>query len=162
MPRASQSTGNGRTAKAKSGKTRSGKVAPRSPLFIGSTEKAFQVLHAFDGPQRHMTLADIARAAGLDRSATQRLVYTLEQPVESQGSEAESTMAGSAASADATQGATEIKWRCSPHFQNTGLYPAIEFFKQALAQSSTILAFDLSSASPNSSIPIRVEKRGFW
>jgi DNA-binding IclR family transcriptional regulator len=57
-----------------------GKRAPgeRSSLFIGSTEKTFQVLKAFDGPQRHMTLADIARAAGLDRSATQRVVYTLE------------------------------------------------------------------------------------
>jgi IclR family pca regulon transcriptional regulator len=53
-------------------------TGPRSSLFVGSTEKAFQVLHAFDGPQRYMTLADIARAAGLDRSATQRLVYTLE------------------------------------------------------------------------------------
>lgn len=51
---------------------------PRSSLFVGSTEKAFRVLHAFDGPQRYMTLADIARAADLDRSATQRLVYTLE------------------------------------------------------------------------------------
>lgn len=50
----------------------------RSSLFVGSTEKAFQVLHAFDGPRRFMTLADIARAANLDRSATQRLVYTLE------------------------------------------------------------------------------------
>jgi DNA-binding IclR family transcriptional regulator len=50
----------------------------RSSLFVGSTEKAFQVLHTFDGPQRYMTLADIARAAALDRSATQRLVYTLE------------------------------------------------------------------------------------
>lgn len=50
----------------------------RSSLFIGSAEKTFQVLQAFDGPQRHMTLADIARAAGLDRSATQRVVYTLE------------------------------------------------------------------------------------
>lgn len=50
----------------------------RSSLFVGSTEKAFQVLHAFDGPRRYMTLADIARAASLDRSATQRLVYTLE------------------------------------------------------------------------------------
>jgi DNA-binding IclR family transcriptional regulator len=50
----------------------------RSSLFVGSTEKAFQVLHAFDGPQRFMTLADVARAANLDRSATQRLVYTLE------------------------------------------------------------------------------------
>ena len=51
---------------------------PRSSLFVGSTEKAFQVLQAFNGNQRHMTLADIARSAGLDRSATQRLVYTLE------------------------------------------------------------------------------------
>ncbi len=50
----------------------------RSTLFVGSTEKAFQVLHAFDGPQRFMTLADIARASGLDRSAAQRLVHTLE------------------------------------------------------------------------------------
>ncbi|VVE89150.1 IclR family transcriptional regulator [Pandoraea bronchicola] len=52
--------------------------APRSSLFVGSTEKTFQVLHAFDGPARYMTLGDIAKAAGLDRSATQRLVHTLE------------------------------------------------------------------------------------
>src|SRR5436309_20235 len=53
--------------------------SPRSSsLFVGSTEKAFQVLQAFNGSQRHMTLADIARTAELDRSATQRLVYTLE------------------------------------------------------------------------------------
>jgi DNA-binding IclR family transcriptional regulator len=45
---------------------------------VGSLEKAFKVLHAFDGPKRHMTLADIARTTGLDRSATQRLVHTLE------------------------------------------------------------------------------------
>ena len=53
-------------------------AARRSSLFVGSTEKAFQVLHAFDGPRRHLTLADIARETGLDRSATQRLVHTLE------------------------------------------------------------------------------------
>ncbi|MGR7995395.1 MULTISPECIES: IclR family transcriptional regulator [unclassified Xanthobacter] len=52
--------------------------AERSTLFVGSVEKAFQVLHAFDGPHRFMTLVDIARASGLDRSATQRLVHTLE------------------------------------------------------------------------------------
>ncbi|NTZ06463.1 MarR family transcriptional regulator [Burkholderia metallica] len=51
----------------------------RSSLFIGSTEKTFRVLHAFDGPSRHMTLGDIARAADLDRSATQRVVHTLEE-----------------------------------------------------------------------------------
>ena len=74
--------GTGQSAKVRKAKT-AGEVATgaeptRSSLFVGSTEKAFQVLHAFDGPQRHMTLADIARAANLDRSATQRLVYTLE------------------------------------------------------------------------------------
>ncbi|MCP3459942.1 MULTISPECIES: IclR family transcriptional regulator [unclassified Bradyrhizobium] len=66
--------------KARSTRKSAGKSAElaRSSLFVGSTEKAFQVLHAFDGPRRFMTLADIARAANLDRSATQRLVYTLE------------------------------------------------------------------------------------
>ena len=57
------------------------KRAPKSEqssLFIGSTEKTFRVLHAFDGQSRHLTMIDIARAAGLDRSATQRAVYTLE------------------------------------------------------------------------------------
>ncbi|WP_343584474.1 IclR family transcriptional regulator C-terminal domain-containing protein [Herbaspirillum sp.] len=53
--------------------------AGRSTLFIGSTEKTFQVLHTFDGPNRHMSLGDIARASGLDRSATQRVVHTLEE-----------------------------------------------------------------------------------
>jgi DNA-binding IclR family transcriptional regulator len=88
MPTPSRSTRSDRVAQAKPGKAKPAKAKlaraklakpePRSSLFIGSTEKAFQVLHAFDGPQRHLTLADIARAARLDRSATQRLVYTLE------------------------------------------------------------------------------------
>lgn len=56
-----------------------GKPQARSSLFVGSTEKAFQVLEAFNGPHRHMSMAEIARAAELDRSATQRLVYTLEK-----------------------------------------------------------------------------------
>ena len=50
----------------------------QSPLFLGSAEKTFRVLHAFDGQSRHMTMIDIARAADLDRSATQRVVHTLE------------------------------------------------------------------------------------
>ncbi|WP_342733472.1 IclR family transcriptional regulator [Bradyrhizobium sp. B117] len=85
MARSSRA-GDGRPAKAKAAKASTKSAAKatgkadeqRSSLFVGSTEKAFQVLHAFDGPQRYMTLADIARAADLDRSATQRLVYTLE------------------------------------------------------------------------------------
>jgi IclR family pca regulon transcriptional regulator len=55
------------------------KKAERSSLFVGSVEKAFQVLEAFRDTQRLMSMAEIARAAGLDRSATQRLVHTLEQ-----------------------------------------------------------------------------------
>jgi DNA-binding IclR family transcriptional regulator len=50
----------------------------QSPLFVGSTEKAFQVLHAFDGSHRQMPLSMIAEIANLDRSSTQRLVHTLE------------------------------------------------------------------------------------
>ncbi len=55
------------------------KADPRkSPLFMGSAEKLFQVLHAFDGPQRELPLSQIAKLAALDRSATQRVVHTLE------------------------------------------------------------------------------------
>lgn len=51
----------------------------RSSLFVGSVEKAFGVLEAFRDARRLMTMAEIARAAGLDRSATQRLVHTMEE-----------------------------------------------------------------------------------
>ena len=51
----------------------------RSSLFVGSVEKAFQVLEAFKDSHRTMSMAEIARAADLDRSATQRLVHTMEQ-----------------------------------------------------------------------------------
>lgn len=51
----------------------------RSSLFIGSVEKAFQVLEAFRDTHRTMTLAELSRAAKLDRSATQRVVHTMEQ-----------------------------------------------------------------------------------
>jgi IclR family pca regulon transcriptional regulator len=50
----------------------------RSSLFVGSVEKAFQVLEAFRDTHRLMSMAELARAAGLDRSATQRLVHTME------------------------------------------------------------------------------------
>jgi IclR family pca regulon transcriptional regulator len=68
---------------AKKKPPRAGKAKPRAPerssLFVGSVEKAFQVLEAFRGTHRTMSMADIARAAELDRSATQRLVHTMEQ-----------------------------------------------------------------------------------
>jgi IclR family transcriptional regulator, pca regulon regulatory protein len=66
--------------KASSTSARSTREAPteRSSLFVGSAEKTFRVLHAFDGPNRQMTLADLAKASSLDRSAAQRIVHTLE------------------------------------------------------------------------------------
>jgi IclR family pca regulon transcriptional regulator len=59
--------------------TRMRRQPERSTLFIGSVEKAFQVLEAFQDTHRVMSMAEIARAADLDRSATQRLVHTMEQ-----------------------------------------------------------------------------------
>jgi class 3 adenylate cyclase/tetratricopeptide (TPR) repeat protein len=55
--------------------------------------------------------------AGLGKS---RLVHTLKQHVLGQTVEGEVD-------------ALVIEWRCSPHYQNTGLYPAIDFYERALA-----------------------------
>jgi serine/threonine protein kinase/tetratricopeptide (TPR) repeat protein len=54
---------------------------------------------------------------GLGKS---RLVHTLKQHVLGQMVEGEAD-------------APVIEWRCSPHYQNTGLYPAIDFYERALA-----------------------------
>lgn len=66
-----------------------------------------------------------------------RLVYAMEQYVESQAREAEPTSVdrSPAGAVPATQESSVIKWRCSPRFQNTGLYPAIDFFQQFLGFS---------------------------
>jgi hypothetical protein len=53
---------------------------------------------------------------GLGKS---RLVHTLKQHVLGQMVEGDVD-------------APVIEWRCSPHFQNTGLYPAIDFYERAL------------------------------
>jgi predicted ATPase/class 3 adenylate cyclase len=53
---------------------------------------------------------------GLGKS---RLVHTLKQHVLGQMVEGEVD-------------APVIEWRCSPHYQNTGLYPAIDFYERAL------------------------------
>jgi serine/threonine protein kinase/tetratricopeptide (TPR) repeat protein len=55
--------------------------------------------------------------AGLGKS---RLVHTLKQHVLGQTLEGEDDP-------------PVIEWRCSPHFQNTRLYPAVDFFERALA-----------------------------
>ena len=49
-----------------------------SPLFVNAVAKCFRVLHAFDSGKRQMTLVEIAQDSGLDRSAAQRMVHTLE------------------------------------------------------------------------------------
>ena len=54
--------------------------------------------------------------AGLGKS---RLVHTLKEHVLGQMVEGEVD-------------SPVIEWRCSPHFQNTGLYPAIDFYERAL------------------------------
>jgi class 3 adenylate cyclase len=54
--------------------------------------------------------------AGLGKS---RLVHTLKEHVLGQMEEGEVD-------------APVIEWRCSPHYQNTGLYPAIDFYERAL------------------------------
>jgi IclR family transcriptional regulator, pca regulon regulatory protein len=46
-------------------------------LFNNSIEKGMRVLHAFGVERRPLNVAEIARASGLDRSSTQRVVYTL-------------------------------------------------------------------------------------
>jgi hypothetical protein len=53
---------------------------------------------------------------GLGKS---RLVYTLKQHVLGETVEGEVD-------------APVIEWRCSPHFQHTALYPAIDFYERAL------------------------------
>jgi class 3 adenylate cyclase/predicted ATPase len=54
---------------------------------------------------------------GLGKS---RLVDTLKQYVQEQ-------------TGDNEEDAPVIEWRCSPHRQNTGLYPAVDFYERALA-----------------------------
>ena len=54
---------------------------------------------------------------GLGKS---RLVYTLKEHVLGQMVEGEVD-------------SPVIEWRCSPHYQNSGLYPAIDFYERALA-----------------------------
>lgn len=46
-------------------------------LMVGSVEKAFRVLHAFDGTRQSLGLSQIAAAAGLNLSAAQRFTHTL-------------------------------------------------------------------------------------
>ena len=48
-------------------------------LFNQSLEKGLAVLGAFNAQRRTMTIADVAAAAGINKSSAQRMFYTLEQ-----------------------------------------------------------------------------------
>jgi IclR family pca regulon transcriptional regulator len=45
--------------------------------FIGSLEKAFHILETFSGNQGRLGLTELSRLSGVERSATQRVVFTL-------------------------------------------------------------------------------------
>jgi class 3 adenylate cyclase/predicted ATPase len=68
---------------------------------------------------------------GLGKS---RLVYALKQHVHVEAGETVADLAShpSSASAQAVQDSPVLEWRCSPHFQNSGLYPAADFFERLL------------------------------
>ena len=45
--------------------------------FVGSLEKAFHVLEALSSGQPKLSLSELSRLSGVERSATQRIVFTL-------------------------------------------------------------------------------------
>lgn len=47
------------------------------PMIVRAVEKAFRVLETFDSLNSHQTLTQLARRAGIDRSAAQRFTHTL-------------------------------------------------------------------------------------
>lgn len=51
--------------------------SPNDPLMVNSVEKAFRVLNVFQDRQGSLSLTEIARASGLDKSAAQRFTHTL-------------------------------------------------------------------------------------
>jgi IclR family transcriptional regulator, pca regulon regulatory protein len=53
------------------------KPEPDSRLFVGSVAKCFQVLEALNVASRPVALTELARLSRLDRSAVQRITYTL-------------------------------------------------------------------------------------
>jgi class 3 adenylate cyclase/tetratricopeptide (TPR) repeat protein len=67
--------------------------------------------------------------AGMGKS---RLVYALKQHVQGQTSEVPGGQFSST-HAPATHGSPVVEWRCSPHFQNTGLYSLGDFFERFLS-----------------------------
>ncbi len=53
------------------------KAPAKDPLFVNSLQKGFMVLSAFGAGRQHLSLAEITRITGLEKSAVQRFVHTL-------------------------------------------------------------------------------------
>lgn len=62
-----------------SSSTRSAPAAKPDRLQVQSVARAFRLLQAFSGQPRPMSLSQLAAAAGMDKSAAQRLSHTLLQ-----------------------------------------------------------------------------------
>ncbi len=60
------------------GRKRRGRDPRDSGLFVQSLEKGLAILRAFDAKHRHMSLPELAQAAGVSKSAAQRFAHTLE------------------------------------------------------------------------------------
>lgn len=52
-------------------------VKSSNPLFVGSVEKAFTVLHVFSQSRKPLSLTDIVAKTGMGKSAVQRFCFTL-------------------------------------------------------------------------------------
>jgi DNA-binding IclR family transcriptional regulator len=48
------------------------------PLFVHSLQRALMVLEAFDSTARNLSLSDLSRKTGLNKSAVQRFLFTWE------------------------------------------------------------------------------------
>jgi serine/threonine protein kinase/predicted ATPase len=90
--------------------------AELSPL-VGRDHEISLLKDRWDQAQEGMgQVVFLVGEPGLGKS---RLVHTLKEYVLGQKIEGEAD-------------APVIEWRCSPHYQNTGLHPAIEFYERAL------------------------------
>lgn len=49
------------------------------PLFVSAIARAMQVLSAFHGTSKPLTLNEIAKICGMGKSTVQRIVHTLRQ-----------------------------------------------------------------------------------
>lgn len=67
----------GRRSVAPGGSGSAGAEDATDPLFVRAAARAMAVLSAFHQADHPLSLGEIARATGLDRSTTQRLVHTL-------------------------------------------------------------------------------------